>query len=62
MSPSSPVSVGTSPSNRTLEFGYRQVITVFPMFSLEQFPAEDDPFTDLSMGIVKLSGYTVYIN
>ena len=43
MSPSSPVSVGTRPSNRTLDLGREQVVVV----PLEQFPVGDDPFTDV---------------
>ena len=47
MSPSSPVIVGTLPSNRTLEVGCRQVILVSVTLILEQFPVGDDPFTDI---------------
>ena len=46
MSPSSPVSVGTRPSNRTLEVGCTQVVTV-PTVTFKQFPVGDDPFTEI---------------
>ena len=45
MSPSSPVSVGMTPSNRTLEVGSVQV-DVTPGLTLEQCPVADDPLTD----------------
>ena len=43
MSPSSPVSVGMTPSNRTLEVGSVQVNVDS---TLEQCPVADDPLTD----------------
>ena len=48
MSPSSPVSVGMLPSNRTLEFGVSHLDSPLPIpiVTLEQFPVADDPFTD----------------
>ena len=42
MSPSSPVSVGTFPSNRTLLLGVVQVIAGI---KFEHLPVLDDPFT-----------------
>ena len=48
MSPSSPVSVGMTPSNRTLEVGSVQVIDLAPLLlTFEQCPVADDPFTDI---------------
>ena len=44
-SPSSPVSVGMTPSNRTLEVGSVQVDITPVLVTLEQFPAADDPLT-----------------
>ena len=52
MSSSSPVSVGTCPSNRTLEVGCRQVVIVPAILTLEQFPVGDDPFSDIPVGNV----------
>ena len=52
MSPSSPVSVGTRPSNRTMEVGCRQVVIMPSILILEQFPVGDDPFTEVSVGNV----------
>ena len=48
MSPSSPVSVGMTPSNRTLEVGSVQVdiVPVLRILTLEQCPVADDPLTD----------------
>ena len=45
MSPSSPVSVGTFPSNRTLLVGVVQVFLVLERKRLEHLPVLDDPFT-----------------
>ena len=46
MSPSSPVSVGMTPSNRTLEVGSVQIdVRLFLRPILEQCPVEDDPLT-----------------
>ena len=45
MSPSSPVSVGTFPSNRTLLVGMVQVFLVLEGMKLEHLPVLDDPFT-----------------
>ena len=45
MSPSSPVSVGTFPSNRTLLFGVKQVCLVVEGIKFEHLPVLDDPFT-----------------
>ena len=49
MSPSSPVSVGILPSNRTLEVGavHLDGAVVNTVVTLEQFPVADDPFTDI---------------
>ena len=50
MSPSSPVSVGILPSNRTLEVGVAHLDSILnsgPAVASEQFPVADDPFTDL---------------
>ncbi len=52
MFPSSPVSVGMFPSNRTLEAGAVHVLTFNPRINsvlkvaLEQCPVGDDPFAD----------------
>ena len=44
MLPSSPVSVGMTPSNRTLEVGSVQVDTrLVLLVTLEQCPVADDP-------------------
>ena len=48
MSPSSPVSVGILPLNRTLEAGASHLIRRGPIAKLEQFPVADDPFTDIA--------------
>ena len=45
MSPSSPVSVGTLPSNRTLLVGVVQVCLVIEGIKFEHLPVLDDPFT-----------------
>ena len=46
MSPSSPVSVGMTPSNRTLEVGSVHVdVRLFLRPILEQCPVADDPLT-----------------
>ena len=56
MSPSSPVSVGMCPSNRTLEAGSLQVLFAY----FEQFPVAEEPFTDVGGGDkVYLPGITV---
>ena len=48
MSPSSPVSVGILPSNRTLLVGTSHVDRIPLVVNVidEQFPSCDDPFTD----------------
>ena len=46
MSPSSPVSVGMKPSNRTLEVGSVQFDMTPVLLTLEQCPVADDPLTD----------------
>ena len=46
MSPFSPVSVGMTPSNRTLEVVSVQVDVTPVLLTLEQCPVADDPFTD----------------
>ena len=46
MSPSSPVSVGMTPLNRTLEVGSVQVDKTPVLLTLEQCPVADDPLTD----------------
>ena len=55
MSPSSPVSVGIMPSNRTLEVGTSHLVN--PLLArvaiLEQFPVADDPFTDIVSAVGK---------
>ena len=60
MSPSSPVSVGMTPSNRTLEEGSVQFEMPPVLLTLEQFPVADDPLTDtVSASIVMyLDGMT----
>ena len=45
MSPSSPVSVETFPSNRILLVGVAQVCLVLERIKLEHLPVLDDPFT-----------------
>ena len=45
MSPSSPVSVGTFPSNRTLLVGVKQVCLVVERIKSEHLPVLFDPFT-----------------
>ncbi len=45
MSPSSPVSVGMCPSNRTLDAGLLQLTVLLCIVELEQFPVAEDPFT-----------------
>ena len=45
MSPSSPVSVRMTPSNRTLEVGSVQVDTNLVLLTFEQCPVADDPLT-----------------
>ena len=45
MSPSSPVSVGTLPSNRTLLVGVIQACLVLERIKFEHLPVLDDPFT-----------------
>ena len=47
MSPSSPVSVGMTPSNRTLEEGSVQVDLTPVLLTFEQCPVADDPLTDI---------------
>ena len=47
MSPSSPVSVEVTPSNRTLEVGSVQIILTPEVLTLEQCPVADDPLTDI---------------
>ena len=49
MSPSSPVSVGILPSNRTLEVGALHLVnpSLGAVVALGQFPVADDPFTDI---------------
>ena len=51
MSPSSPVSVGMTPSNRTLEVGSVQVDVPPSILTLEQCPVADDPFTDTASAV-----------
>ena len=46
MLPSSPVSVGMTPSNRTLEVGSVQFVITPVLVTLEQCPVADDPLTD----------------
>ena len=45
MSSSSPVSVGTFPSNRTLLVGVVQVCLALEGIKFEHLPVLDDPFT-----------------
>ena len=61
MSPSSPVSVGTFPSNRTLLVG---VVQVIGGIKFEHLPVLDDPFTatkSVSLGKKYCSGKTAII-
>ena len=58
MLPSSPVSVGTFPSNRTLPVGMVQFCL---LMKLEHLPVFDDPFTAtkfVSLGMKYFSGRT----
>ena len=63
MSPSSPVSVGMTPSNRTLEVGSAQVDLAPVLLTFEQCPVADDPLTDTvtSLKMKLLDGTTVCI-
>ena len=58
MSPSSAVSVGMLPSNRTLVVGVVQVVMSSLVLTFEQSPTADDPFTVTTSSVVKekLSG------
>ena len=47
MSPSSPVSVGMTPSNRTLEVGSVQINLGPVLLTFEHCPVADDPLTDI---------------
>ena len=60
VSPSSPVSVGILPSNRTLEVGASHLDSWPRLVTLEQFPVADDPFTDIvsAVGKIYLDGNT----
>ena len=61
MSPSSPVSVGTFPSNRTLLVGAVQVLEGI---KFEHLPLVDDPFTatkSVSLGRKYCTGKTAII-
>ena len=61
MSPSSPVSVETFPSNRTLLVGEIQVCLVIEVIKFEHLPVLDDPFTaskSISRGKKYRSGST----
>ena len=62
MSPSSPVSAGMLPSNRTLVVGCVQVVIPPPVVTQEQFPVADDPFTDIVSAVEreKLDGITTF--
>ena len=56
MSPSSPVSVGILPSNRTLEVGVLHLANspkLARVVTLAQFPVADDPFTDIVSAVGK---------
>ena len=53
MSPSSVVSVGLLPSNRTLLVGVVQVVLTPLVLTLEQRPTADDPFTDTTSSVTK---------
>ena len=61
MSPSSPVSVETLPSNRTLLVGVVQVCPVIERIKFEHLPVLDDPFTatkSVSLGKKYCTGKT----
>ena len=61
MSPSSPVSMGTFTSNRTLLVGVIQVCLVIEGIKIEHLPLLDDPFTatkSVSLGKKYCSGKT----
>ena len=55
MSPSSPVSVGILPSNRTLEVGvaHLEAVVSAPKPMSEHIPVTDDPFTDTTLPVRK---------
>ena len=53
MLPSSAVSVGMLPSNRTLVVGVVQVVLPSLVLTLEQCPTADDPFTDTILSETK---------
>ena len=64
MSPSSPVSVGTFPSNRTLLVGMKQFCLLLDRIKFEHLPVLDDPFTatkSVSKGKKYCSGKTAII-
>ena len=64
MSPSSPVSLGIFPSNRTLLFGVIQVCLVIEGIKFEHLPILDDPFTatrSVSLGKKYCTGKTEII-
>ena len=64
MSPSSPVSVETFPSNRTLLVGAIQVCLVIEGIKFEHLPVLDDPFTAtkfISLGKKYCTGRTAII-
>jgi hypothetical protein len=54
MFPSSPVSVGIMPSNRTLEFGVSQILpTPSSTKTEEQRPTSEEPFTERAKSGIK---------
>ena len=64
MSPSSPVSLGIFPSNRTLLVGVIQVCLVIEGIKFEHLPVLDDPFTStksVSKGMKYCTGKTEII-
>ena len=64
MSPFSPVSVGTFPSNRTLLVGVKQLCLIEERRKFEHLPVLDDPFTatkSVSRGKKYSSGKTIKI-
>ena len=59
MSPSSSVSVGILPSNRTLLFGVVHLdrLEIEGAVKVEQFPTCDDPFTDTVSAVGKFETF-----
>ena len=64
MSPSSPVSVGIFPSNRTLLIGVKQFCLLLERIKFEHLPVLEDPFTatkSVSLGNKYCTGKTAIL-